>query len=153
VGICHCASTARTQATPRSRYSQPGRALNESRKSPHNGPWLWLFAFVVLCGPVDTPDGPSTTLHPPFNFLVSLFVSLVLCGKGTAAGGARGGGRKIRLVRLTVIMISTRMCRMCTIACGWFSYRTPRRVDGWMLSKLKPYKMERREQNVLIFLQ
>jgi hypothetical protein len=34
---------------------------------------------------VDAPDGPSTTLHSPFSFLVSLFVSLVL--RDTAAGG------------------------------------------------------------------
>ena len=34
---------------------------------------------------MDTPDGPPTTLHSPFSFLVSLSVSLVLCD--TAAGG------------------------------------------------------------------
>jgi hypothetical protein len=38
-----------------------------------------------FCRPVDTPDGPPTTLHSPFSFLVSLSVSLVLCD--TAAGG------------------------------------------------------------------
>ena len=64
-------------------YSQPRVGLFYSRKSRRNGPWILSSLW--------TP-GPSTTLrvytlhsHSPSIFLVSLFVSLVLCD--TAAGG------------------------------------------------------------------
>jgi hypothetical protein len=59
------------------------KPLKSDVVQPPGGQSRRTLAFVV---PVDTPDGPSTTLHSPLSFLASLFVSLVLCD--TAAGGA-----------------------------------------------------------------
>ena len=55
-------------------YSQPGRALNLGSDGATD---------LGFCRSVDTPDGPSTALHSSFSFLVSLFVSLVLCDTAT----------------------------------------------------------------------
>ena len=99
----HCASSY--NVTPRSRYSQPGRALNHGSHGATD---------LGFCRPVDTPDGPPTTLHSPFSFLVSLSVSLVLCD--TAAGGVEAAVlARLHHVALPLWAVSSRL-RSCAAA-------------------------------------
>jgi hypothetical protein len=63
---------------------------------------------------VDTPDGPPTTLHSPFSFLVSLSVSLVLCD--TAAGGVEAAVlARLHHVALPLWAVTSRL-RSCAAA-------------------------------------
>jgi len=63
---------------------------------------------------VVTPDGPPTTLHSPFSFLVSLSVSLVLCD--TAAGGVEAAVlARLHHVALPLWAVSSRL-RSCAAA-------------------------------------
>jgi hypothetical protein len=76
-GKCHYDCVVGTAPLPLQRHpTVPIFAAGsgfESRKSRRNGPWL-----LSSCGHSRrTLDGPSTTLHSPFSFLVFLFVSLV----------------------------------------------------------------------------
>ena len=67
-----------------------------------------------FCRPVDTPDGPPTTLHSPFSFLVSLSVSLVLCD--TAAGGVEAAVlARLHHVALPLWAVTSRL-RACAAA-------------------------------------
>ena len=91
--------------TPRSRYSQPGQALNHGSHGATD---------LGFCRPVDTPDGPPTTLHSPFSFLVSLSVSLVLCD--TAAGGVEAAVlARLHHVALPLWAVTSRL-RSCAAA-------------------------------------
>ena len=63
---------------------------------------------------MDTPDGPPTTLHSPFSFLVSLSVSLVLCD--TAAGGVEAAVlARLHHVALPLWAVTSRL-RSCAAA-------------------------------------
>jgi hypothetical protein len=75
-----------------------------------------------FCRPVDTPDGPPTTLHSPFSFLVSLSVSLVLCKTRRVWGrsrrlGATAPRRSSHVGCLLPTPLLRRCCRSCCRRC------------------------------------